>query len=178
VGSRSTTTAHALIAQHPGLRFIVQTADKDGSDIAKQLHPRIKVQFRARGESQLIKTAQVFVLYLPGASLYSSREDVLAEMAAEMRIHLAVLRANSHAKLLLVAELLPDPDKVESKIEAAARSHDLFLMQLANGGLLDMAQLQELLSSAGDDAGHLLVMNQISSCKGPTVVLQVRIEDL
>lgn len=99
-------------------------------------------------------------------------------MAAEMRTHLAVLRANSQAKLLLVAELLPDPDKVESKIEAAARSHDLFLMQLANGGLLDMAQLQELLSSVGDDSGHLFVVNQISSHKSPTVVLQVRTEDV
>jgi hypothetical protein len=149
-----------------------------GSDLMKQLDSRIDVQFRAREEFQLIKTAQVYILYLPEASLYSSREVVLAEIAAEMRIHFGVLRANSHARLLLVAELLPDPGKAESKVEAAARSHDLFLMQLANGELFNMAQLQELLSNMGDETGKLFVVNQVFSRQGPTVVLQVKIEDM
>ncbi|KAH7396380.1 hypothetical protein BKA66DRAFT_566872 [Pyrenochaeta sp. MPI-SDFR-AT-0127] len=177
VGARSTTTARTLLAQHPGLHFIIQMAEKDGSDVSKQLDSRINIQFRARGESQRFKAAQVFILYLAGASLCSSREDVLAEIAAEMRVHFGVLRANSDAKLLLVAEVLPDPDKAESKIEAAARSHDLFLMQLANGGLLDMAQLQELLLNVDGDGGSFVVVNQVFSRQGPTVVLQVRIGD-
>ncbi|CAO2648467.1 Nn.00g077340.m01.CDS01 [Neocucurbitaria sp. VM-36] len=178
VGARSITTARALIAQQPSLRFIVQMADKDGPDLAKQLDPQINIHFRARGECQLIETAQVYVLYLPGASLYNSREVVLAEIAAEMRIHFGVLRINPQARLLLVAELLPDPGKTENKIEAAARSHDLFLMQLANGGLLDMAQLQELVWNVGDERGSLSIINQVYSHQGPTVVLQVRIKDI
>jgi hypothetical protein len=177
VGARSTTTARALLAQHAGLGFIVQMTDRDGPNMVQQVDPRISVQYRARGESQFVKTAQVFVLYLPGASLHSSRDDVLAEMAGEMKVHFELLRVHSYAKLLLVAELLPGPDKAESKVEAAARSHDLFLMQLSNGGLLEMAELQELVSSVGDDTGRLVVVNQVCSRQGATVLLQVRIEE-
>ncbi|KAH8711851.1 hypothetical protein GQ44DRAFT_742827 [Phaeosphaeriaceae sp. PMI808] len=176
VGARSTTTARTLLAQHPGLHFIIQMVEKDGPELWKQLDSRINVQFRARREAQRLKAAQVFILYLAGASFCSSREDVLAEIIAEMRIHFGVLRANSEARLLLVAELLPDPNKAESQVEAAARSHDLFLMQLANGGLLDMAQLQELLLNVDGEGGNFVVVNQVYSRQGPTVVLQVKIE--
>lgn len=181
-------TTKKLASENPNLAFIVQlpenklasqcggrknvlpeTASLDGLPIA--------TAFRARGEPQAVKDAHVYILYLPGHSVLQKTSDMSAEFDLELRIHLDVLRHNPNAKLLLVAELLPSPGTLDTKAEAAARSHDLLLMQLTNGGLCSLQQLQDIVNNTRDGKGGLHIAKYMPSRRMPVTVAQVMIKD-
>ena len=139
--------------------------------------PRIRVTYRSPGQPQGVRDAHTYILYLPEHSLSYATNDVASDICAELRIHLDMLRANPHAKLILVTEILPDPGTTEYAVEAAARSQDLFLMQTKNEGLFDIAQIRGFVASTRDMRGGLSIVNHVVSKEGPTLVAQIAVID-
>lgn len=130
---------------------------------------------RAWGSPQPERDANVYVLYLVDSSLALCNSNIVAEATAELRIHLDILRANTKARLVLISDLVPDPGTADRNVESAARTYDLFLMRMANGGLLDMPRLRELLATIKDDKGEPYSVNYVSFRHGPVTITQVTI---
>jgi hypothetical protein len=97
-----------------------------------------------------------------------------SHIISELRAHLAILRGNSSARLVLAPCLLPEPGTVEADVEAMARLRDLTMMQLANDREMDAAELMELISNVHDNMGRLVVVNKLQSRSSSTVALEIK----
>ena len=149
---------------------------KNGSVVVgkvKELNDRITVQKRALGELQTVKDAVVYILHLP-ASLAVLSQPLPASMLVELRAHLVVLRVNTAATLILMVHLLPEPGTVEPHVEAMARLRDLARLQLANEREMEMGQMVEMVNSAHDSTGCLVVVDKLRSRNSATVALAVK----
>ena len=139
-----------------------------------QLSARITVQKRAPGTPQTINDAAVYILRLPSPSPGVPSHSLPAQIIAELRAHLSVLRASSYATLILTPRLLPEPGTVDPDVEAIARLRDLSLLQLANEREIEMAELVDILNSVRDSMGRLVVVNKLRSRNNATVALGVK----
>jgi hypothetical protein len=139
---------------------------------------RITIQHRALGAPQDVDDAAVYILHLPAPSLSTPSTSLAARITAELRAHFNILRANSSATLMLLARLLPEPGTVDADVEAFARTHDLWLLQMANDRALETSQLLEILDAVRDGTGRLVVVNKLSSRRHFTVALEVQIRPL
>ena len=79
---------------------------------------------------------------------------------------------------MLVARLLPELGTMDADVEALARMHDLWLLQMTNSRALETAQLLELLDGVRDGAGRLVVVRKHSSRRHFTVALEVQFRPL
>ena len=140
----------------------------------KELNNRITVQKRAPGELQTVKDAVVYILHLPASSPAVLSQPLPASMLVELRAHLDVLRVNTAATLILMVHLLPEPGTVEPNVEAMARLRDLSRLQLANEREMEMGQTVEMVGSAHDSTGCLVVVNKLRSRNSATVALAVK----
>jgi hypothetical protein len=140
-------------------------------EAADSIRSRITVQRRTPAANQTVNDAAVYILRLSTPSL-SLRAQVLAELNA----HLAVLRANALATLILAAPLLPEAGSVQPDVEAMARSRDLSRLQLTNECELEVEELTELVNSVCDSRGRLIVFNKLRSRSGATVAVRVKYE--
>ncbi len=150
---------------------------KNGSVVvgkAKELNNRITVQKRAQGELQTVKDAVVYILHLPASSPAVLSQPLPASMLVELRAHLGVLRVNTAATLILMVHLLPEPGTVEPNVEAMARLRDLARLQLANEREMEIGQMVEMVNSAHDSTGCLVVVNKLRSRNSATVALAVK----
>lgn len=139
-----------------------------------QLGSRITVQKRTPGTPQTINDAAVYILHLPSPSPGVPSHSLPAQIIAELRAHLSVLRASSYATLILTPRLLPEPGTVDPDVEAIARLRDLSLLQLANEREIEMAELVDILNSIRDSMGQLVVVNKLRSHNNATVALGVK----
>lgn len=139
---------------------------------------RITIQHRTSGTPQSVEDAAVYILHLPAPSLSTPSTSLAAQITAELRAHFNILRANSSVTLVLVVRLLPETGTMDADVEAIARMHDLWLLQMTNDQALEMSKLLELLDGVRDSAGRLVVVNKISSRRHFAVALQVQIRPL
>lgn len=93
-----------------------------------------------------------------------------------MRAHLPVLRDNRAATLVVAMRLLPDPGSVDISVEAAARTRDLVLLQLANERDLEVSELVELIQGVGDRSGRLMVVNRVRARDNGIIALGVKFQ--
>lgn len=134
---------------------------------------RITVQKRAAGSPQTVRDAAVYMVRVAAPSC--SPPLLLAYVAAELRAHLAVLRANPAATLVLAPRPLPDPGSVDPSVEAAACLRDLAKTQLLAGGRdVDVAELVDLVGGVRDGGGGLVVVNRLHARNCATVALGVK----
>lgn len=75
---------------------------------------------------------------------------------------------------MLTALVLPAPGTVDLNTEAAARLRDLTLLQLANGRQAEIAEMVDVLNGVRDNAGGLVLTNEIRSPTSPLVAFEVR----
>lgn len=132
------------------------------------------MQKRIPGTAQTVKDGAVYILRLrspfPNMSFHSLRERI----AAELRAHLGVLRANPSATFILAPRLLPDPNTTDPDVEAVARLRDLTLLQLANERLMEAEQLVEIVHSVGDGVGRLAVVSKLGTRNSATTALGIK----
>ncbi|KAL9111234.1 MAG: hypothetical protein Q9227_004312 [Pyrenula ochraceoflavens] len=192
VSAHNTAAATALAELYPSLRFVVQLSEQKGSGSSgpksRGASPPvlggaekdaehgscISVRKRTSGAPQTVRNAAVYILHLPLRSQGMTSKTLSAWILAELRAHLGVLRANTSATLLLAPHLLPEPGTVESDAEALARVRDLFLLQLANEGEIEMGEMAEMIHSVHDDVGRLVVVNKLRSRNSGTVALGIK----
>nr|A0A411PQN9.1 RecName: Full=Agnestins biosynthesis cluster transcriptional coactivator AgnL9; AltName: Full=Agnestins biosynthesis cluster protein L9 [Paecilomyces divaricatus]QBG38879.1 transcriptional coactivator [Paecilomyces divaricatus] len=169
VGARSAERAMALVDQYPTLHFTVQlspastlsSASKNGTAASKVRHPRIRVQHRVPGTPQPIQDAMVYIINFPVPEPGVSYNSPVAQISAELRAHLAPLRMNRSATIVLTAPSLPERGNVAAV--GVARIRDLSLLQLANEQEVEMSDLLSLLNGVGDGEGRLVLVNEMRS---------------
>ena len=172
----------ALCDREVGLQFIVQMRDDRledpslGSGAVKRADTmsRVTVQHRTPGAPQNVEDAAVYIYHVPEPSLSPLSSSLAAQITAELRAHFKILRANKNVTLVLIARLLPEPGTMDADVEALARMHDLWLLQMTNSRALETAQLLELLDGVRDSAGRLVVVRGHSSRSHFTVALEVQ----
>ncbi|RMD39344.1 hypothetical protein DV735_g5783, partial [Chaetothyriales sp. CBS 134920] len=202
VSARSTMLATALADCYPCLRFIVQMSrPKPGiqqaqpsasgspttnwsagallrtSDFRQPLTSRISVQHRNPGAPQPVHNAAVYILRAPPTSLELPSRAVLAQISSELKAHVAVLRANSSATLVLTAHLLPEFGAVDPDVEAGARLRDLSLAQLANDREIEVFEVMETISGVRDDKGHLVLVNKLCFHNTATIAFEIQYQE-
>lgn len=135
---------------------------------------RLKVEKRARGTAQAVKNAAVYILGPrlpgPGAAANALRQRILAELKA----HLAVLRQNPSATLILAPRVLPESGAVEADVEMESCLRDLSLLQLSNEREMEMTELLEAIHNVHDSVGRLVVVNKLVSRNSATVALDIK----
>nr|POE70867.1 monodictyphenone cluster transcriptional coactivator mdpa [Quercus suber] len=174
VGPPSRTAARALSRKRPNLHMIVQTTSPLPSTPALECC-NITVHSRVRGSPQMIDDAAVYIIYVPKPALCSPSNNLTAQILADMQAHFVVLRSNTRAKLVIVAQILPEPGEATGEVEAAARWYDLSSLQTGSDKVLGMVQLMNLLGNVRDSTGRFVVVNQLFSLQKSLVALQVEI---
>ena len=143
-------------------------------DPQQQLNGRITVQYRSPGSLQTVHDAAVYIYGVPSTSPGLPSRVLLARISAELKAHMAVLRENSSATLVLTAHLLPEPGAVDPDVEAVARLRDLMLVQLANEHEIEASEVMEVLNSMRDENGRLVLVNKFHSCDNATTAFEIR----
>lgn len=149
-----------------------------GADNSAETMSRITIQHRTPGAPQNVEDAAVYILHVPAPSLSTLSTSLAAQITAELRTHFKILRANSSVTLVLVARLLPEPGTTDADVEALARMHDLWLLQMTNSRAWETSQLLEFLDGVRDGAGRLVVVHKHSSRRHCTVALEVHFRPL
>ncbi len=72
--------------------------------------------------------------------------------------------------------LLPDPGSVDAAVEAAARTRDLVLLQLANERDFEVRELVDLVQGVGDASGRLAVVSRARGPDNSVVALGVKFQ--
>lgn len=103
-----------------------------------------------------------------------SASAITGLIVKELRSHLAVLRGNPAAAVVLVARLLPDPGTVELNVEVAARIRDLLLLQLANERGMEEQELEATVNSVEDGTGYLAVVSRHRLPASTIVALRIK----
>ncbi|KAI1410241.1 hypothetical protein F5Y13DRAFT_168007 [Hypoxylon sp. FL1857] len=194
VCARSTETAAALAQLFPTLQFIVQLSGPS-ADMSKAVevgrpdtqsqmehenssipNPRISVQKCVPGSPQAVRDAAIYMFRVPpvdsGGFDPSQTRDV--HILPHLWAHLSILKANTAAIFLLVAQLLPDPGSVDPDIEEAACLRDLWKMQLANGHEMKVGELIEIINSVHDGIGGLVVVDKLQSRSSATMAFGIK----
>ncbi|KAI0128172.1 hypothetical protein F4776DRAFT_629490 [Hypoxylon sp. NC0597] len=194
VCAHSTETAMGLTQLFPTLRFIVQLSGPS-TDMSKAieigrpdaynqldhensgaLNSRIRVQPCSPGSPQAVRDAAIYMFRVPLANSRgfdpSQTRDV--QILPQLWAHLNILKENTAALFLLVAQILPDSGSVDPDIEEAACLRDLWKMQLANGREMQVAELVEIINSVHDGFGGLVVVHQLQSRSSATMAFGIK----
>ena len=158
----------------PGSMGGPRTTPGSSFSVPAHLSSRIAVQQRTPATPQSVKSASIYILRLSSPSPSSPLSSIISQAASELSAHVEVLRANSTARLMLTALVLPAPGTVDLDTEAAARLRDLSLLQLANGRQAEMVEMVDVLNGIRDSSGGLVLTNEIRSPSSPLVAFEVR----
>ena len=184
VAAKSTALAQAFSERYPSVHFIVQgeqhihqRLDQAKAQPAlsslgsKNGDSRISSQTRAPGSPQTVAGAAAYILNFEACPTQARlREWVLAEL----EVHLAVLRGNDSVMFLMTPHLIPETGSTHPDVEAAARAHDLLLMQVANEKDIGVSELNDLVGSVKDEAGCLVIVNKFQFFDGRVAALVVK----
>jgi hypothetical protein len=126
---------------------------------------------------QAVQDAAVYILRVPPTSLELPSRLLLERIYVELKAHIAVLRANSSATLVLTAHLLPEFGAVDPDVEAGARLRDLSLAQLANDREIESSEVMEVLNSVRDDRGRLVLVNKLRFRNNAAVAFEIHYQE-
>ncbi|KAK2594655.1 hypothetical protein QQS21_007631 [Conoideocrella luteorostrata] len=134
---------------------------------------RITVTYGAASMPQPITDASVYILHLPlSYDTPASVNGFLAAGKAELEKYLDILRVSGAHMLVLTTRLLPEPGRMSNpEVEAVPRIRDLSMLQLANGSEMEMTDVLNMINSASDGAGRLVVTSQLRSKDGMVAAL-------
>lgn len=74
-----------------------------------------------------------------------------------LKTHLDALKANPHARLIIMDTVLPLPGSISAVEEAILRVRDLTMIQAFNSKERELGEFQELFSQACDQDGSLML---------------------
>ncbi|EFX02983.1 toxin biosynthesis regulatory protein [Grosmannia clavigera kw1407] len=119
-------------------------SDQNSNATESNADTRTKVTLRQVGSLQPVTTATVYILHLPPSSSAIS--------------------------------LLPAPGSLDGHwgLEAAVRVRDLSMLQLANEGEMEMAELLDIVESVTDNDGKLVVASELRSHDGLVLALVLK----
>ena len=143
-------------------------------DILSHLTSRIAVQKRIQATQQHVEGAAVYALRLPLPSPTAPPRSLPPQIAAELKAHLAVLRASSTSRLILIARLLPETGIADAESAVTACLRDMTLLQLANDRELEISEIMNMLNSVGDSVGRLVLVSKQRARNNATVTFEVR----
>lgn len=94
---------------------------------------------------------------------------------SELQSYLDLLRSNGGVMLVLTTRLIPETGSLcGPEIEAVARARDLFMLQLANEGEMELAEMLGIIEAVRDNVGKLVVTSQLRSHNNSIVALVVK----
>ena len=150
------------------------------------LTKNITVEKRHPVSPQPIEDAAVYIIHLPSTSptTTSSSSNSSAEIIAELRTHLPILRANNRARILLItARMLSESGREAYSADAAAASlRNLTMLQLCNDHALGGVELRELVHRVSGNGGGegdngvdhpLVVLGELRNGRGGVVGVEV-----
>ena len=144
-------------------------------EIPSELTSRITVQKRIAASLQNVEGAAVYVLHLPSPSPTAPSRSLPAQVIAELKAHLGVLRASVGSRLILIARLLPENGiGVDPEVTATARMRDLSLLQLANDHEIEMAEFLSMLNSVGNSTERLVLVKKLHAWNNATVAFELK----
>lgn len=125
-----------------------------------------------------MRNAGVYVLNLgsPSTLPNESLASLTSRVTAELLAHVPILRDNRGATLVVTMRLLPDPGGVDAGVEAAARTRDFVLLQLANERDLEVSELVDLIQGVGERSGRLIVVSRARGRDNSVVALGVKFQ--
>lgn len=184
VSAKSLALAQAFAERYPSVHFIVQVdqqahqmleqgkAQRRGSSFGiSDIDSRITLQTRSPGSLQTVKGAAAYVLNMASCSTKSKlRSWILTELEA----HLAMLRSNDSVMVLVAPHLIPEAGSTQADVEAAARAHNLFLLQFANEQETEVTELISLISTVRDEMGGLATVNKFQLFDGRVAALVIK----
>jgi hypothetical protein len=120
---------------------------------------------------QPITDAAAYIIHI----VPSSGREGGPTVRAQLHEYVGVLRASMGVMLVLTAQVLPEPGSIpNSEVEAVARARDLSMLQLANEGAVEMAELVDIIDTLRDETGKLVVINKLRAQDGLVLVLVVK----
>ena len=147
----------------------------DSWKVPSHLSSRVEVEERSQADPQTLLGAAVYILSLPSPLPTNPPQSSHTHMIiAELKAHLAILRAANSSLLILTVGLLPGSSNTDPRIAAGAYMRDLSLIQLTNSHGLEVAELIDMLHGIGDGMGYLALVNELRAWNGTTVALEVR----
>ncbi|KAE8324413.1 hypothetical protein BDV39DRAFT_118948 [Aspergillus sergii] len=189
VGAQSPSLAVALAPQFPSLRFLVQTEAKTESgghrpclddhgisalklaNIPLHLRARITWGTRLSTATQPVLDAAVYLISIPSPSPQSPAMEITTRVAQALKAHVEVLRNNSDARLILTLPMSSATRSMDAAARAAVSLSDLSLLQLTNGGSLNMGEIRDLLRSRSDG---LVVMREVRSPTNAVIAFEIQ----
>lgn len=150
--------------------------NNDSSSSSSVSGVNINVTYRSAGMPQHVKDAAVYILHLPTACPRPSPGGSAGMLIkSELQSYLDLLRSNGGVMLVLTTRLLPEPGSLcGPEIEAVARARDLYMLQLANEGEMELAEMLGIIEAVGDNVGKLVVTSQLRSHNNSIVALVVK----
>ena len=146
------------------------SSNSSGSSSAST-NSRVTVISRTVGMPQPVTDAAAYIIHIAPPSGAEGRPTV----HAQLHEYIGVLRASGGVMLVLTAQVLPEPGTIpNSEVEALARTRDLSMLQLANDGAVEMAELVDIIDTLRDELGKLVVINKLRAQDGLVLVLVVK----
>ncbi|KAK4113296.1 hypothetical protein N656DRAFT_708577 [Canariomyces notabilis] len=146
-------------------------SNSSGSSSGSTTNSRVTVISRPVGMPQPITDAAAYIIHI----MPSSGAEGGPTVRAQLHEYVGVLRASMGVMLVLTAQVLPEPGSVpNSEVEAVVRARDLSMLQLANEGAVEMAELVGIIDTLRDETGKLVVINKLRAQDGLVLVLVVK----
>lgn len=92
-------------------------------------------------------------------------------VAQALKAHVEVLRNNSDERLILTLPMSSATRSMDAAARAAVSLSDLSLLQLTNGGSLNMGEIRDLLRSRSDG---LVVMREVRSPTNAVIAFEIQ----
>lgn len=194
MGAQSKSLAQRLGGAFPELRLVIQInttddgvqlshGDPDLGDpdlMSSSIDSRINVTYRTPGMPQPVMDAAVYIVHLPveRPTLLPGTGRGLAlwdAVRSQLHDYISVLRTGGGVLLILTSRLLPEPGSLSNpELEAVARARDLNMLHLTNEGEMEISDLLNIIDTVGDNAGKLVVANELRSHTGLILALVVK----
>lgn len=190
----------SLAEQHHSLRFVIQRDSTSGQlanalktstptqwlstprssssleDLPLETSSRITFQERALGSPQMVTSAEVYLIRLPAPSPFLSLQAVSVMTTTELVCHLAVLRANARARVLLTSRVITDSSARDAETDTTEGLRELSLLQLVNDKEFNISELVDIVRAVRDSTGGLLVSDVVQIPQSPVVALEIKYE--
>ncbi|KAL4780397.1 hypothetical protein BJX76DRAFT_364343 [Aspergillus varians] len=181
VDAASTELASRLEKRYPTIRFIVQLSEVEKATWKVDEPPmssRLIVQYCSNGAPQPVVGAALYLMRIPPSSPVTPVSSILAQLAAQLKLHLGTLRMNTSVSLVLYARLLPDAGSMSVESEAQALLRDVTFFQLSKQREMSSWDIIDLVNSVSDSTGRLVLVKTMRSPKSPIVTFEIRYQEL
>jgi hypothetical protein len=159
-----------LTALSHSLKVIIQIAEPD-QQTRPPVNNRITIQRISQHVSQNVRDASIYLFRFVGFC-----GSLRSRLSEELHAHFSILQADPAARLILAPPLLPEPGTVTTGVESDILLQDLMRSQLNNEHSLSVSELIEIINSAYDSRGRLVVEDTVQYSSKAIAIVTVKYE--